>query len=252
MAQNALAERDVQDIQAEYERRVRMSVALAQMQINAKAAPPAPPRGALKGVPDFPPDPDFGKWLEIMGKYVVEAVNHLPDTTSFVGGLAKLLLTPYGIDLIARITRALVEKRDDPKLWQEFVQQFVTGPQYGSLLLGVVSEAHAGVGIVGSTGIALPLKGGKVKWFSGLEKASGISLEAATGLMIGERLESPEHLTGQFYGGHIGIDIVASLSSSLYFDTSKDLNYKGFSAFAGVGAGLSVSVLSGWELVTSD
>ena len=250
MANEAVVDREIEQVQAEYERQVRMAVALAQAQLSTQAAPGLPRAAGLKGVPDFPPDPD---WFKVMGKYVVEAINHLPDTTSLVGGVVKIATTAYGRDLIARLVKAIGEKKDDEKLWKEFIDQLVIGPRYGSLLLGVVSEAHAGIGVVGSTGVAVPLKpGSRVKWFSGLEKAVGISIGAGTGLVIGERLETPEHLTGQFYGGHIGVDIVASMSSSLYFDTSADLTYKGFSAFVGVGAGFTVSVLSGWELVTSD
>lgn len=252
MAIEGLSDRDVQQFQAECERRILASVALAQLQISAHDAPTngVALQSGAGGVPDFPPDPPF---FPVMGKYVVEAVNHLPDTTGLIGGIGKLLATAYGRDLLARLVAAVTSKRDDPKLWQEFLQYVLPSSAYGSLLIGVLSEAQVGARIVGVTGVAIPLRAGsKVKWFSGAEKSIGLALSASTGLLIGERLEVPTELTGQFYGGHIGVDVAASLGSSLYFDTSSELRYKGFSTQVGVGVGFSVSTLSGWELVTSD
>lgn len=242
---------DPEKLRSEYERQIRLSAALAELQASTPAK--ALKAGAPGAVPDFPPDPDFFKGLKILGRYAVEAINHLPDSAGIVGGITKLLATEDGRKLLGRLKDALVNKKDDPALFKDIIQALGGGINgYGTLQLGVASEAHLGAGIVGVTGVALPVRGnGKVKWFSGMEKSFGLAFELSASLLIGQRIEEPEHLTGQFYGAHAGIEIGASLGSNLYFDTSDDLKYQGFATTVGVGIGAGITVLSGFELVTS-
>ncbi|HJZ74218.1 MAG TPA: hypothetical protein VKE51_20910 [Vicinamibacterales bacterium] len=247
--ENLLSSEDIDQIYAEYERKKRLAVAMAQLRAQAKAVPPMP-----KGVPDFPPEPDFWKSLAITWQYLAEGPKHLGDDTLIVKGLIRLFGTEDGLKLIGRLKDALVNKKDDPTLFRDFMQALGGGKEgYGSFLIGVASEAHLGAGVIGTTGVAIPVRGeGKVKWFSGLERSKGFILELTANLIVGQRTEEPQHLTGQFYGQHVALDIGVAFGSNLYFDTSDKLNYKGFSTNVGVGAGGGEAVLWGWELVTSD
>lgn len=156
--------------------------------------------------------------------------------------------------LLARLKDVVINKKDDPTLFQDFMKFITLSGDYGSLLLGVTTDAGAGQGIVGLTGVAIPTSGqGKVKWFSGVERTKGLVAEVAASFLIGRRVEQPQDLTGQFYGYHATIPVgPVDIGSNLYFDTSSDLHYKGFITTFGVGIGLGTAVIWGWELVTSD
>jgi hypothetical protein len=171
-----------------------------------------------------------------------------------VGGIIKLLATEDGRKLLDRLKEALSHHTTDERLFADILQAIAGGNSgYGSLQLGVTTGAHLVEGINAVTGVAFPTKGGgKVKWFSGMERAKGLTFEAGVNLVIAQKIEEPEHLTGQFYGYHFGIDVGPSISSNLYFDTSDDLHYKGFMMTIGLGFGAGAGPLWGFELVTSD
>lgn len=247
--ENLLSSQDVDQIYVEYERKKRLALAMAQLRAQAK-----PPMQKLAGVPDFPTEPDFWKSLAITAKYFSEGIKHFGDDALIVKGLIRLVTTEDGQKLVTRIVDAIANKKDDPTLFRDLMRLLGGGTAgYGSFLIGVASEAHVGAGIIGTTGVAIPVRGdGKVKWFSGLERSKGFVLEITTNLLIGQRTEEPQHLTGQFYGQHAALDVGVALGSNLYFDTSNDLNYKGFSTNVGIGAGGGEATLWGWELVTSD
>jgi len=156
--------------------------------------------------------------------------------------------------MLERLRAALADQKTDTTLFTDFLKYLGGGGSgYRTLQLGVATEARGVGGLVAVTGVAIPTTGeGKVKWFSGLEQSTGLSLELSASLLIGRKLEAPEHLTGGFYGAHVGLDIGASMGSNLYFDTSSALKYQGFVATVGVGFGAGISVLRGVELVTSD
>ena len=171
-------------------------------------------------------------------------------------GIARLIGTPDGRKLIDRLKDALFNRKEDPTLFRDLVQALGGGiAGYASFILGVVSEASGIVGGAGVTGVAIPLKAeSKIKWFSGVEVAKGASIKVGTGLIFGQKTEEPTHLTGQFYAGHTGAELGVSLGSTIFFDTADALNFKGFVTTVGIGIGLpvEVSVVRGWELVTSD
>jgi len=156
--------------------------------------------------------------------------------------------------LLARLKEALFNHHDDPQLFKDIIAFFGTVQgQYGSLVLGVITEAQGIQGLALMTGIALPTKGsGKPKWFSGAERSKGLIVEATASLLFGYRVAEPQNLTGQFYGYHAGVDVEVSIGTNFYFDTSSDLKYEGFLTSFGVGVGLGTAVFWGWELVTSD
>jgi len=237
------------EVIAQYEQQMRSSAADTQLRANFLEQL----EGQMKsgGVPDFPPAPNIFKAAEILGRYAVEAIRHLPDSGIIVRGLIGLATTKEGQKLLARLKDAIVNHKYDPTLFKEIMQELGGGAAgYGSLTFGLVAEAHAGSGIVGVTGIALPTKGdGKAKWFSGLEKSAGPIADASVNLVIGQKIKEPEKLTGQFYGAHTSIEVELALGSSIYFDTSNKLEYEGFSTTLGVGIGGGLAVLSGWELV---
>lgn len=239
------------DVRAQHELALRNLAFLARLQ--AAGRPEQPLRAAAGKVPDFPPDPNVFKALEIVGRYAKALVDHAQDFTGFSGGLFRLLTTPDGQKLLERLRKAIFEHHDDPTLFRELVQALGGGlAGYGTLQLGAASEAHLGAGIVATTGVALPSKGtGRTKWFSGLEKSGGLIAEIGTALLIGQRYKEPEKLTGQFYGGHASIEVGIAAGLNIYFSV-EDLSYEGFSYTVGIGAGFGVAVLSGWELVTSD
>lgn len=247
--ENLFSSQDIDQVYAEYERKKRLAIALAQLRAQAQPVPPK-----LTGVPDFPPEPGFLKSLDIFAQYVKEGIKHFGDDSLIVKGLLRLVATEDGRKLIQRVKDAIVNKKDDPTLFRDLMQTLGGGKEgYGSFLIGVASEAHVGHGIVGTTGVAIPVRGeGKVKWFSGLERSKGFVLELTANLLIGQRTEEPQHLTGQFYGQHVALDVGVAFGSNLYFDTSDSLNYKGFATNIGVGAGGGEATLWGWELVTSD
>src|SRR5215469_1147156 len=253
MESKGFSDRDVKEIQLQYERQIRLAASIADWQARALQQQ-LEKKPAFRGVPGFPEEPDAWKSFKILLRYGDEAVRHLPDSTFIVGGIAKLLATEEGRKLLARLRDALFNHKTDEKLFADILQAIAGGNSgYGSLQLGVTTGAHFGEGINAVTGVAFPTKGGgKVKWFSGMERAKGLTFEAGVNLVISQKIEEPEHLTGQFYGYHFGIDVGPSISSNLYFDTSEDLHYKGFMLTIGVGFGAGAGPLWGFELVTSD
>jgi hypothetical protein len=252
MSSSTLTPLDLGPKLQEYERQIRVSAALAQLQ--AGTPPQGMPTGLRSALPEMPPPPDPGKWLQILGRYAVEAILHLPDSMGLAGDVLKLVTTPDGMKMLERLRAALIEQKADAALFTDFLKYLGGGGAgYKTLQLGVATEARGVAGLVGVTGVAIPTTGeGRVKWFSGLEQSTGLALELSASLLIGRKLEAPEHLSGGFYGAHVGLDIGASFGSNIYFDTSPELKYTGFVATVGVGFGAGISVLRGVELVTSD
>lgn len=252
MASVEFSDAEIEQLQHEYERKVRLSAAQARLRAGALApAQPAPRAGA---VPGFPPEPDLGRSIEILLKYAVEAIAHLPDSAGLVFGILRLVLTPEGQELLERLREAIEHHVDDPKLFREIIQFLGGGAAgYGSFLLGVETGGHAGSGVIYTTGVALPTRGdGPVKWFSGMQRSKGPIAELSANILIGQRIETPHELTGQFYGGHTALEVGISLGSTLLFDTSQKLTYQGFDTTIGAGIGGGLAVVWGFEMVTSD
>lgn len=250
MANAGLSDRDLAQLKEDYERQIRWSAAVAQLQSGAAA--PRLEKSAVSTTIALPPDPDFWRTMALMGRYATEAIAHLPDAVLLGSGIGGLLASADGQRQLAEMQKALSEKKDS-KVFQDLTKMLVGASSYGSATFAVVAEGHGFQGVAGVTGIALPLKGtGKPKWFSGVEQSKGLIIEFTAGLIIGGRMEEPQHLHGQFYGVHVGLEIGAALGSTLYFDTSDELKYQGFATTVGVGLGGGIAVLRGWEIVTSD
>ena len=251
------SDEDIQQMVQQYERRVQIAAAMAQLQSQTAEQAQAQAAPAAMGVPDFPPEPDFIQTMVTIPKrYFEEAVKRAPDSAGIMAAIPRLLTTDEGRKLLDRLKDAVINKKDDPALFADLMKFIVLGgtTDYGSLLLGVTSDAGLGTGIIGLTGVAIPTKGnGKVKWFSGLERSKGVVAEASTSFLIGRKIAEPQNLTGQFYGYHLAAPLgPVDVSSNIYFDTSNDLHYEGFIATFGIGFAIGSATLWGWELVTSD
>jgi hypothetical protein len=242
---------EIAQIQQAYERKMKLTALQAEI---AAHAPMTVPPALKSALPDFPPDPDFFLATKIFGRYVVEGARHLPDSTNFIPAIIWFATSPQAADLRRRLITALTKHVEDKTLFSDVVQALlkhmavVPGTEYGSFILALESGAHAREGISASTGVAVPLKGGgPVYWITGMERSRGLILEAGSNLLIGLRTETPAELTGQFYGYHSSVEVEISIGSNLYFDTSKELKYQGFTTAIGVGIGAGLGVLWGWE-----
>jgi hypothetical protein len=67
---------DIKEIQLQYERQIRLAASIADWQARALQQQ-LDKKPALKGVPDFPKEPDWWKSAKILLRYGREAVNHL-------------------------------------------------------------------------------------------------------------------------------------------------------------------------------
>jgi len=245
-SKDLFSDQDIEQIQTRCDRQLRLAAAMAELQ----AVAPKAPRGGQ--VPDFPPEPNFIQtWVTIPARFAVEAIKNAPDSAGILGGIAQLLGTQKGRELLARLKQALIDHTDDPKLLADILKFFGSlNGKYGSFVLGFMTEAQGIYGVAALTGIAFPTKGsGKAKWFAGAKKSKGVGAEATASLLFGYRVEEPQDLTGQFYGYHASIDIELSIGTNFYFDTTKKLGYQGFLTSLGVGIGLGTAVFWGWELV---
>jgi hypothetical protein len=110
---------DIKEIQLQYERQIRLAASIADWQARTLQQQ-LDKKPALKGVPDFPEEPGWGKSFRIFRRYCEEAINHLTDSTFIVGGIIKLMLTEEGRNLLARLREALFNHKTDEKLFAEW------------------------------------------------------------------------------------------------------------------------------------